>query len=73
MHEELIVLRCFYVQRQKRATTCRAGDLLIDDQTAERHDAHNKAGRQMSASVEVDEAARAHDRRSLKEDRREHR
>lgn len=73
MHAELIVMRCFYVQRQKQATTCRPGDLLTDDRTAERHDAHNKAGRQMSASVKINEAARAPGRRSLKEDRREHR
>lgn len=52
------------------AFNARTGRFQTDDQTAERHDAHNKAGRQMNAYFDVDEAANAHEGRSLKEERR---
>lgn len=52
------------------AFNARTGRYQTDDQTAERHDAYNKAGRQMNAYFDVDEAANAHEGRSLKEERR---
>ena len=52
------------------AFNARTGQFQTDDQTAERHDAYNKAGRQMDAFFDVNQAANAHEGRSLKEERR---
>lgn len=46
------------------------GRFQTDEQSADRHDAASKAGRQMSAFFDVDSAANSHDGRSLKEERR---
>jgi hypothetical protein len=40
------------------------------EQSADRHDAANRANRQMNAFFDVDSAANSHDGRSLKEERR---
>jgi len=52
------------------AFNARTGRFQTDDQTAERHDSHNRAGRQMNAYFDVDSAANSHAGRSLKEERR---
>lgn len=46
------------------------GRFQTGEQSADRHDAASKAGRQMSAFFDVDSAANSHDGRSLKEERR---
>lgn len=46
------------------------GRFQTGEQSAERHDAANKASRQMNAFFDVDSAANSHDGRSLKEERR---
>jgi hypothetical protein len=46
------------------------GQYQNGEQSADRHNAANKAGRQMNAFFDVDSAANSHDGRSLKEERR---
>ncbi|KAK5119877.1 hypothetical protein LTR85_007203 [Meristemomyces frigidus] len=47
-----------------------SGGFQTADKSAEKHDDHNKSGRQMNAFFDVDAAANSHDGKSLKEERR---